>query len=158
METVGSDPVRIATERDERNKVADATGQWRDDRTAVWTRGANELHSGRAIKKDGRSGAERRMGEEREIRDRMVESPAAKGAEDDHLVGARGNGGGDGQLRVRRVFVGGDEIDRHATGAQRVELFGIDRVTVAYPAVDAQAQPSRVPGAAVGRHDDGDVV
>ena len=135
------------------------TGQWRDDRTAVWTRGADELHSGRAIKKDGRSGAERRMGEEREVGDRVVESPAAKGAEDDHLVGARGNGGGDGQLRVRLVLVGGDEIDRHATGAQRVELVR-DRSSRRRRPSGRSRRPSRrrVAGAAVGRDDDGDVV
>ena len=73
VQPVGPDPVRVAAERDERDEVADPARQRHVDGAAVGARSADEPDAGEAVEEDGGPAAEGRMGEEREVGDRVIQ-------------------------------------------------------------------------------------
>ena len=88
----------------------------------------------------------------------MVEPPASECAQDRHVVGAARDRGLDGEFRVGLVLVGRHEVDRDAASAEVVEVRRRDRVAVANPLIDSQAERGRVACATVRRDHERDAI
>ena len=93
-------------------------------------------------------------GQDRQVREEMVEAPT-RAADDRDDPGATGHRGADGQLQVRLVLLAGVGLDRRARGARRRQQARIDRVEVTDHQVDRAAERHGVIQARIGGDDEG---
>ena len=93
-----------------------------------------------------------------EVRERMVDPPAAERPHDHDALRAPSQGRADGKFRVGFVLVRLAPLDRDARGLERRQRLVSDRVAVADPQVEVDSQRSRVPGATVRRDGQPDAV
>jgi hypothetical protein len=147
LQTLGAHPIGVPTDRQQAHQVA-GVAQQAQPLTAV--QGAH--HRAAAHQAHG-AHPPRRIGEQQQVRQLVVQPFPAQRAEHHDLVGPRGEGAVECQLCVRRVLVDRMPFDGDALGRETRDEIRFDRVQVPDQEMRAHAHRVEPVSAAIGGHD-----
>ena len=156
LEAASRDAVDTGADGKQRDEVADATGERPVDGLPGGIRCLDQRQPRAAVQDDRAAKRELRHREETDVRERVVDPPASETADDDDPVGAFAQGRPDRELGIGLVLVGIRALDGDARGFEARQGVFAERVTVADPPIDADAERAGQPRTSVRSDDEPD--